>query len=88
MQFSIGRFCIEIIVTDKRKPWELGHIARRQLAQEVSVLASFWGRGHKTDRIKALRQIARDREWNGFTLKDTKEWIEMAYSENGSGAVL
>lgn len=31
MQFSIGRFRVEVFITDRRKPWELGRIARRRL---------------------------------------------------------
>ena len=88
MQFSIGRFRIEVTVTDERRPWELGRIARRRLAEEISAMAEIQGHGHKIDRIKVLRQIARDRGWNDFTLRDTKEWVEAAYAENGSGAVL
>lgn len=88
MQLSIGRFRIEITVTDRRKPWELGRIARRRLAEEVSATAEVEGHGHKLDRVKVLRRIAGDRGWDDFTLRDTKEWVEAAYAENGSGAVL
>lgn len=92
MQFSIGRFRIEIFVTDRRKPWDMGRIARRRLANEIWAIAVFqWGeyRGnHKINRVRALRQIARDRGWDGFTLRDAKEWVESAYAQNGSGAVL
>jgi len=88
MQFSIARFCVEITVTDRRKPWELGLVAKRRLAEQVAAIAETQGHGHKIDRIKVLRQIARDRGWTDFTLRDTKEWVEAAYAENGSGAVL
>lgn len=86
MQFSMGRFCVEITVTDNRKPWELGRIARRRFAELILVMVGT--NGYKIDRIKALRAIARANGWSNFTLRDTKEWVEAAYAQNGSGIIL
>ena len=86
MQFSIGRFCVEIIITDKRNPWDLGLVARRRLADQI--LAMVGENSAKIARIKALREIARAKGWSNFTLGDIKKWVEAAYAQYGSGTIL
>jgi len=88
MRFSIGRFRIELTITDRREPWELGLISRRRLAEEILTMAEARGDGHKIDRIRELRQMSIDRDWSNFGLRDAKEWVESAFAENGAGAIL
>jgi len=83
MQFKIGKLVITIVAVDESTR------ARRKMARRVDNLArekaeSNPGSSYVIQRIKAYREL------NNLEpgLRDSKEWVESAFADNGRGAVL
>ena len=83
MQFKIGKLVITIVAVEESTR------ARRKMARRVDILArekaeSNPGSSYIIQRIKAYREL------NNLEpgLRDSKEWVESAFADNGRGVVL
>ena len=83
MQFKIGKLVVTIVAVDESTR------ARRKMARRVDSLArekaeSNPGSSFIIQRIKAYRDL------NDLKpgLKDSKEWVEAAFANNGKGDIL
>lgn len=94
MKFSIGSFDITILRVDRRNPFNLGTRARRKLAKRIDRDAvAILGDGTYTiriARIKAMRIYAMNTGifvTHNFGLKSSKEWVGLAFADNGNGEI-
>ena len=83
MQFKIGKLVVTIVAVDESTR------ARRKMARRVDNLArekaeSNPGSSYVIQRIKAYRDLSDLKPG----LKDSKEWVEAAFANNGKGDIL
>ena len=83
MQFKIGRLVITVEAVDESDR------ARRKMARRVDELANEkmqqWPTGSLIiQRIKAYRELSDLKPG----LKESKEWVEAAFADNGKGDIL
>lgn len=92
MEFSIGRLYVkvEVKVGVRVKPLSPSNMSRwnkRRLAKLVLDQPFYRDSKNKIDRIKILRQMARDEGWQGWGLKTCKDWVEEVFADNGAGEI-
>lgn len=94
MVINIGCFRIEIRIVDRDNPFSMGLRARRKLAKRIDkdackMVGTYSHK--KVARVKAMRVYSLDTGicvTHNFGLRACKEWVEMAFEDDGRGGVL